>query len=95
LGRTLPHERLIFDGVRFLIALLGPERVGEQPAGLSLRGAIAARECQRLAAATLGLMGIALGEAQPPQLDPHQRIVRFDAQRAIECGRGAVEVAMG
>ena len=86
------HERLAFDLDCFLIALLGAQRIGQQPPRLSLRAAIAAGERKRLAAAALSLMGVALREPQPPQFYPYQGIVRLDAQGTVERRRGAVKV---
>jgi len=93
-GAPLAHEGLALQLLRFLIALLGAQRIGQQPPRLSLRVGITGGQRQRLAPATFGLMGIAFGEAQPSALYPQQRIVRFDAQRAVQCGGGAVEIAV-
>jgi len=48
----------------------GAQSVGQQPPGLRLRDAIAARERKCLAAAALGLVRVALREPQPAELDP-------------------------
>lgn len=61
--RCSSHIGSALDLVGFLIAMLRPQRVHQQVARLALRGVIAARKCQRLAAATFGLMGIVFGEA--------------------------------
>src|SRR6185437_2816490 len=79
----LTHERLALDLVGFRIAPLGAQRVGQQPACLSLGGTIAAGQTQRLASASFRLMRVAIREPQPPALDPQQRIVRLDAQGAV------------
>jgi DNA-binding transcriptional ArsR family regulator len=78
------HERLALDLHRFLIALLRAQRIGQQPPPLGLRGAIAAGEHQRLAPAALRLMRVVLRHPQPAEFYPYQRIVRLDAQGAVE-----------
>ena len=60
----------------FRITSLGAQRVGEQPSRHFLRARIAARECEGLAAAALGLVRIVLCEAQPAAFYPQQGIVR-------------------
>ena len=84
------HEGLALNLEGFGIALLGTQRVGQYPAGLSLRAAIAAGKRQRLAGAAFGLVGIALRKTLPAKLDPQQRIARLDPQRAVE-GRGRAD----
>jgi len=64
------HERLTLDLDCLGIASLRAQRIRQQAASLSLRAAIAARQCQRLAPATLRLMRVALREPQPPAFDP-------------------------
>ena len=81
---VLLHERPAFELLRFLIASLGAQGIGQQPPGLALRAVIAAREHQRLAAAAFGLVGIALREPEASALDPQQGIGRLDAQGAVE-----------
>jgi hypothetical protein len=86
------HVRSGFHVVRFLIAILRAQRVGEQMTRLSLGGAIAARQRERFAGATLGLTRVAFCQPQLAALDPQQRIVRLDTQGTIQCRRGAVEI---
>ncbi len=80
--------------MRFLIALLDAQRIGEQSPGLFLRALITARQRERLAAAALGLVGLAFQESQSTEFDPQQRIIRLDAQRAVERRGGAVNIAV-
>jgi hypothetical protein len=91
----LLHEGLTLHLARFLIAPLGAQRVGQEPSRLSLRAGIAARERERLAPAPFRLVRVALREPQPPELDPQQGIIGFDAKRPLERRGGAVKVAMG
>ena len=91
----LVHEWLALYLARLLIASLGAQCVGQQPPRLSLRAAITARERERLAAAALGLVRVALREPKPPELYPQQGIVRFDAQRPVERRRRPVKIAVG
>jgi hypothetical protein len=91
----LAHKRLSLDFVCFLIALLGAQRVGQQPTGQHLRGMITAGEAEGLAAAVFRLARIAFGEPQISALYPQQRIIRLDAQCAIERRGGAVQIAVG
>ena len=88
------HERLTLNLDCLRIASLRAQRIRQQAAGLSLCGAIAARQRQRLAAATLSLMRVALREPQPPAFDPQEGIVRLDAQSAVQSRRGAVQIAV-
>lgn len=83
-AQLLAHEWLALDVARFLIALLGAQRIGQQPPGLLLRAFIAARERERFAGAAFGLVGLAFQESQSSEFDPQQRIIRLDAQRAVE-----------
>ena len=64
------HVRPALDLHRFLISSLGAQRIGEHTARLALRGGITARERERLARTYLGLMGIAIHEPHPAELDP-------------------------
>ena len=93
-GRDSAHEWLALDVVRFLIALLRAQRIGEQSPGLPLGAMIAARERERLSGAALGLVGLAVQEPQSTDFYPQQRIIRLDAQRAIERRRRTVNVAV-
>ena len=64
------HEGLALDLLRFLIALLRAQGIGQQPPRLSLRVRIAGGQRQCLAAAALGLVSVGLGEPQPPAFYP-------------------------
>ncbi len=88
------HERLALDVVRFLIALLGAQRIGEQSPGLLLCAVIAARDRERFPGAAFRLAGLAFQEPQSPDFYPQQRIIRLDAQRAIERRRRTVNIAV-
>jgi len=90
----LVHVRLPLNLDGLGIAPLRAQRIRQQAASLSLRAVIAARQRQRLAPATLSLMRVALREPQPPAFDPQQRIVRLDAQGAVQGRRGAVKVTV-
>jgi hypothetical protein len=79
--------------MRFLIAILRAQRIRQQMTRLSLGRAIAARQRKGFAGATLGLTRVAFRQPQLAALDPQQRIVRFDAQRTVQCSRGAIEIA--
>jgi pimeloyl-ACP methyl ester carboxylesterase len=64
------HVGPALDLLGFLISSLGAQRIGEHASRLSLRGRVAARERERLACAHLGLMGIAVHQPHPAELDP-------------------------
>src|SRR5260370_41711418 len=66
------HEWLALDLDCFLIALLGAQRIADQPPRLSLRAVIAACERKCLAPAALSLMCVALRAPQPTKLYPYR-----------------------
>ena len=88
------HERLSFDVVRFLIALLDAQCIRQELAGLLLGGTIAAGERKGFVATAFRLVSVAFRETQPAALDPEQRVVGFDSQRAVERRGRSIQIAM-
>ena len=78
-----------------LVALSRPQRVGDKPPRRGPRLHIPRGESESLVPQAIRLRRIALAQPNLPQLDPEQRILRLDAQRALQGCRGGSVVTAG